>query len=60
VASAPSPEEKTRAVFLSVLGRAPTTNEIAMVLDLLREGEKVRYDDLAWTLINSNEFLFKH
>jgi hypothetical protein len=60
VASAQSHEGKTRAVFLSVLGRSPTSSELGMVLDLLRDGEQVRYDDLAWTLINSNEFLFKY
>jgi hypothetical protein len=60
LASVESAEGKVGVVFLAVLGRPPTHEELTVSLDLLREGDKVRYADLAWTLINTNEFLFQN
>jgi hypothetical protein len=60
IAGVESAEGKVSVVFLSVLGRPPTKEEVSISLDLMKDGENVRYDDLAWTLINTNEFLFQN
>ena len=39
VAALPSPEAKVKALYLSVLGRSPNKNELALALDYLREAE---------------------
>jgi hypothetical protein len=56
-----TPEDRIRAIFLSVLGRTPTAPEQA------RWGAYVepsaggaRYEDLLWTLLQTSEFLFNH
>jgi hypothetical protein len=38
-AALPSSEEKVKSLYLSVLGRSPTNNEITLALDYLREAE---------------------
>ena len=38
-AALPSSEEKVKALYLSVLGRSPSKNEVALALDYLREAE---------------------
>jgi len=39
VAALPSSEAKVKALYLSVLGRSPNKNELALALDYLREAE---------------------
>lgn len=60
LATAGDPEGKVNIVFLSVLGRPPTKEEVALVLDTLREEKEPPYEDLAWTLINTRQFLFQN
>jgi hypothetical protein len=38
-AALPTSEEKVKALYLSVLGRSPNKNEVALALDYLREAE---------------------
>jgi hypothetical protein len=50
-------ESKARTLWLTILAREPTRQEVTMAARVLasqKEGDK----DLAWALINSNEFLF--
>ncbi|QDT36879.1 DUF1549 domain-containing protein [Stratiformator vulcanicus] len=53
-----NPEERTRAVFLSVLTRKPTEEELRFVLDEISRDEGMRYDKLVWALLNTREFMF--
>lgn len=56
-------EKLIRLVYLSVLSRHPLPNEIEAAT-AFQEKMKLKYDpfaaDLAWALINSKEFLYKH
>lgn len=60
LAALPNPEAKCSAVFLATVGRVPTAAEVQMALADIRDGSEVRYEDLAWALINSRQFLFQH
>ncbi len=56
-------ERVVRAVYLLVLSRDPTAAELATALKYLnRKGLSVKQgaDDLAWALVNSKEFLYRH
>jgi len=51
------------ATYLLILSRHPTQVELAAALDYLQEGGKKPMQgagDLAWALINSKEFLYRH
>ncbi|MDD4102381.1 MAG: DUF1553 domain-containing protein [Kiritimatiellae bacterium] len=57
------PAEMIEDIYLSVLSRYPTPGETAKVEAYARSGVAKGRDagiDLAWTLINSDEFLFRH
>lgn len=45
-------------LYLTILSRRPTADEEAMVADRCRTPNGAR--DVAWALINSDEFLFRH
>ena len=49
-------------LYFLLLSRAPLPNELAMAKDFLaNQGKnKTKFDDLAWALINSKEFLYQH
>jgi len=53
-------EGRCSAVFLSILGRIPSVEEVRFALSEIQDGEQMRYEDLAWALINSRGFLFQH
>ncbi len=57
------PAKLIDALFLEILSRKPTEEELQAVTEYLREkgmsnGQK--YNDLAWALINTKEFRYKH
>jgi len=51
-------------VYLSVLSRRPTTEEMAIALKYFKTSAKgnnrANVQDLAWSLLNSKEFMYKH
>ena len=53
-----NPADSINAIYLTILTRHPHPQEIAMWLPEIRRDPKTAYADLAWTLTNSNEFLF--
>lgn len=58
-----NPEANTTEIYLSILSRYPTKEELLAVSDytLIAEVQNLQIaTDLAWALINSPEFIFKH
>jgi hypothetical protein len=58
-----NPEEMTRQIYLMILSRNPTPEELATVMGMAKApGAKSTETpiDLAWALINSKEFLYRH
>jgi hypothetical protein len=53
-----SPYETAELLYLTILSRRPTDEERAMVEGLCGYESGAR--DVAWALINSDEFLFRH
>lgn len=56
-------QEMIRMTYLSILSRYPTADELARVGEHFRSAggrPKMAADDLAWALINSKEFLYRH
>jgi len=55
--------EVVAEMYLRILSRAPTTSETETALDYARDGgidRRQAADDLAWALINTKEFLYRH
>lgn len=63
-----APPQRLRQLYLSALGRPPTKDETAKLMDYLERkaqpadkgGMRPAYEDIVWTLINTKEFLFNH
>lgn len=57
-----APEERLDRIFLAVLCRRPTGREVSTFLPYLKASgaKKDAYEDVAWVLLNSSEFLFNH
>ena len=50
-----------QGLYLAVLGRLPTTDELAVGVATLGDGDRVESaEDLMWSLFNSLEFIFNH
>jgi hypothetical protein len=62
VRSSRTPREITAALYLGVLSRFPTEDELKSAETYLQSGANRRQavTDLAWALINSAEFLYRH
>ena len=58
LARADTEEGKLASVYLSVLGRRPTSEEAATALAAVLDDETTSWHDLAWALLNTTEFLF--
>jgi len=58
VAEAKTPREKIDVLFLSVLGRMPTSADYAIAEAELREDSRNGYANIAAALLNTREFLF--
>jgi hypothetical protein len=57
------PREVTNALYLTILSRYPTEEELRAITEYSRAGGANRRgvaQDLAWALINSAEFGFRH
>ncbi|MEI8291347.1 MAG: hypothetical protein WCH99_17905, partial [Verrucomicrobiota bacterium] len=60
------PAEIITGMYLGILSRYPTPAESAMVQELFKNGTASAFSrrqatvDLAWTLLNSSEFLYRH
>ena len=63
----PARDKQTAAVdrnlYLTILSRFPTDEETKIALRYMDAGKKARREtviDLAWALINSAEFMYRH
>jgi hypothetical protein len=57
-----TPEQILEELFIRALGRRPTTDEQASLLELVGDKSKdaATYEDIFWSLVNSTEFSFNH
>ncbi len=58
-----SSRQMISGLYLTVLSRFPTQSEVDAAMAYARSGDRMKREaaqDLAWALINSPEFLFKH
>ena len=46
------------AVFLTILAREPTDEELAAAIKEVKEDGPAGYGNVVWSLINTREFLF--
>ena len=53
-----SPDAKVKILWQTVFSRQPTAEELSFATREIAKGSKQEWNDLAWALINSNEFLF--
>lgn len=51
-------DSKIDLVFVSILGRSPSDEERAMVTEMPAGDDAMRVNNLVWSLVNSQEFLF--
>jgi hypothetical protein len=58
VNKAGTPEEKIKSLFLSVLTRQPSTDEMAMMLEEVKASGDNAYKNIASALICTSEFMF--
>jgi Protein of unknown function (DUF1553)/Protein of unknown function (DUF1549) len=58
-----NPREAIKSYYLAILSRYPTKKELDVVMKYLKTGNvnyRLAAIDLAWALINSKEFVYKH
>ena len=57
-----TPEEIVTALFVRVLSRKPTAEELAGFVEIAAGAPKDQtvYEDIFWSLLNSTEFVFNH
>ena len=62
IGSTKAPQEMAEELYLTILSRYPTQEELAGVAEYARAGARGRRPavDIAWALINSAEFLCRH
>lgn len=49
---------RVRIIFLSILGRMPTSDEMSVASSEIRESKAAGYGNVIWALLNTREFLF--
>ena len=54
------PREATATLYLTILSRYPTPEEFKVAADYFRTGGRDAVVDLAWALMNTAEFLYRH
>jgi len=63
LAQAKTPEKQAEELYLAILSRHPTEGERRIAVEYITSKERPSADslqDVAWALINSSEFIFKH
>lgn len=63
IRTAPSPKDAVAGLYLTILSRYPTPEEIAVITAYQapsKSGKSQKMNDIAWALINSPEFLYRH
>lgn len=63
IQSSTTPREIVEGLYLRILSRYPTEEELKVVGEYTRSGTVARRDvlvDVAWALVNSAEFLYRH
>ena len=58
-----TPSEITTALYLGILSRFPTGEELQIAGNYFQSANKSKREatvDLAWALMNSDEFLYRH
>ncbi len=58
IAKVADPADKVRALFLMILARQPSDKELGVVMKNAASGGKDAIADIAWSLLNTNEFMF--
>ena len=58
--SGKSSHEKITNAFLAILSRKPTSTELRDFSEILTQSKANGTKNMAWILMNSNEFKFKH
>jgi hypothetical protein len=58
IAKVADPADKVRALFLMILSRQPSDKELGVVMKNAASGGKEAIADIAWSLLNTNEFIF--
>ena len=53
-----STEEKTRMIFLAMLTREPTAEELKMVQTEIADKGEDAYEGIVWALLNTQQFIF--
>ncbi|MDF7808965.1 DUF1553 domain-containing protein [Pontiellaceae bacterium B12219] len=57
------PDKAVEGMYLTILSRYPSDEELQVALDYIKDSGLSRYDasvDLVWALLNTDEFIFKH
>jgi hypothetical protein len=56
------PEDIIRQLYLAAVCREPNSNELRAGLVHLetKKDEVTAFEDIAWAILNTNEFLFQH
>jgi hypothetical protein len=52
------PKDRINVLWISILSRKPSTGEMRMASDEIRQNGKQGYTNLVWALVNSREFMF--
>ena len=52
-------DEKIQIAFLAILNREPKYSEVNLFKELFKKDSKTAEKDLVWSLINTNEFIFR-
>jgi hypothetical protein len=55
-----SKEQAIERLFLTVLSRKPTLDEMQSAIEALAGNDKQAWSDLIWALVNTREFLTNH
>lgn len=59
--SAPSNKERINQLYLAILSRPPTPQEQKIAIDYMNTASmNAGFQDLAWTLMNTREFILRH
>jgi len=53
-------DERIRAIFVSVLTRAPNSKEMQRYMAHVRGAGEDGFEDVMWALLNCSEFMFQH